>query len=140
MFFSDDLCFFICPSVIQVDVVVGLESRGFVFGPMIAQKLNVSFVPVRKAGKLPGETTKVTYSLEYGQVRRQVELNLIILFLHPASSTSVIILASTLSVCLSVCSSRSHGQNKVLGLEFWHVKIEGHRSKVKVTRSKNVFL
>ena len=58
---------------IQVDVIVGLESRGFVFGPMIAQKLNVSFVPVRKAGKLPGETTKVTYSLEYGQVRRHLD-------------------------------------------------------------------
>ena len=52
----------------KVDVIVGLESRGFIFGPMIAQKLQVAFVPVRKSGKLPGETTKVTYKLEYGEV------------------------------------------------------------------------
>lgn len=52
----------------DVEVIVGLESRGFLFGPIMAQELGVSFVPVRKAGKLPGETIQVTYSLEYGQV------------------------------------------------------------------------
>ena len=52
----------------KVDVIVGLESRGFVFGPMIAQKLKTAFVPIRKAGKLPGETVKVMYKLEYGEV------------------------------------------------------------------------
>lgn len=52
----------------SVDLIVGLEARGFVFGPMIAQKLHKPFVPVRKAGKLPGETTRVTYQLEYGEV------------------------------------------------------------------------
>ena len=54
-----------CPTV---DVIVGLDSRGFLFGPMIAQELNVAFVPVRKKGKLPGETHRVEYSLEYGTV------------------------------------------------------------------------
>jgi len=51
----------------DVDVVVGLDSRGFIFGLIIAQCLSKPFVPVRKAGKLPGETIKVVYSLEYGQ-------------------------------------------------------------------------
>ena len=51
-----------------VDVIVGLEARGFIFGPMIAQKLNVAFVPIRKKGKLPGETNRITYKLEYGEV------------------------------------------------------------------------
>ncbi len=46
----------------------GLEARGFLFGPMIAQHLNASFVPIRKKGKLPGECVKVEYSLEYGTV------------------------------------------------------------------------
>lgn len=50
-----------------VDVILGLDSRGFLFGPMIAQALNVAFVPVRKKGKLPGETIQVEYTLEYGK-------------------------------------------------------------------------
>ena len=52
----------------RVDVIVGLDSRGFLFGPMVAQALNVAFVPVRKKGKLPGETVSVSYTLEYGTV------------------------------------------------------------------------
>ena len=50
------------------EVLVGLESRGFLFGPMMAEQLGVAFVPVRKAGKLPGECCCVSYSLEYGTV------------------------------------------------------------------------
>ncbi|MEW5975257.1 MAG: adenine phosphoribosyltransferase [Acidobacteriota bacterium] len=51
----------------RVDVVVGIESRGFIFAPALAYRLNCGFVPVRKPGKLPAETLKVTYDLEYGQ-------------------------------------------------------------------------
>jgi len=50
----------------QIDKVVGMESRGFFFGPMIAANLNAGFVPVRKAGKLPGKKIAVKYALEYG--------------------------------------------------------------------------
>jgi adenine phosphoribosyltransferase len=46
--------------------VVGIESRGFLFGPQIAQLLGAGFVIVRKAGKLPPETSSISYSLEYG--------------------------------------------------------------------------
>jgi adenine phosphoribosyltransferase len=46
--------------------VIGIESRGFLLGPQIAAKLGVGFVIVRKAGKLPPETTSISYSLEYG--------------------------------------------------------------------------
>lgn len=49
-----------------VDVVVGIESRGFFFAALLAQKLNVGFVPVRKKGKLPAETLEENYDLEYG--------------------------------------------------------------------------
>jgi adenine phosphoribosyltransferase len=49
-----------------VDVVVGIESRGFIFGMPLAHQLNVGFVPVRKPGKLPAETTAESYELEYG--------------------------------------------------------------------------
>ncbi|MBL7139703.1 MAG: adenine phosphoribosyltransferase, partial [Planctomycetes bacterium] len=50
----------------DVDVVVGAESRGFIFGAPIALRLGAGFVPVRKKGKLPAETVSVTYDLEYG--------------------------------------------------------------------------
>ena len=50
----------------RVDKVVGMESRGFIFGPIVAYNLNAGFVPVRKPGKLPSETVSETYDLEYG--------------------------------------------------------------------------
>ena len=49
-----------------VDVVVGMESRGFIFSAPMAYRLGVGFVPVRKLGKLPAETASVEYALEYG--------------------------------------------------------------------------
>ncbi|KAF2859398.1 adenine phosphoribosyltransferase [Piedraia hortae CBS 480.64] len=51
----------------KVDVVVGLESRGFLFGPTLALRLGAGFVPVRKKGKLPGECATVTFKKEYGE-------------------------------------------------------------------------
>jgi adenine phosphoribosyltransferase len=50
----------------HIDKVVGIEARGFMFGPIVAYDLNAGFVPVRKPGKLPAETTRQTYDLEYG--------------------------------------------------------------------------
>src|SRR5688500_12704449 len=50
----------------RVDKVVGMESRGFMFGPIVAYNLNAGFVPIRKPGKLPAETICETYELEYG--------------------------------------------------------------------------
>jgi adenine phosphoribosyltransferase len=50
----------------NVEVVVGMESRGFIFAAPIAYNLGVGFVPVRKLGKLPAETITVEYALEYG--------------------------------------------------------------------------
>ena len=50
----------------NIDVVVGIESRGFIFGTPIADKLNAAFVPIRKPGKLPCSTEKIEYELEYG--------------------------------------------------------------------------
>ena len=56
----------------QVDKVVGMESRGFMFGPIVAYDLNAGFVPVRKPGKLPAKTIEETYELEYGTDRLQM--------------------------------------------------------------------
>ncbi|WKX74880.1 adenine phosphoribosyltransferase [Zobellia laminariae] len=51
---------------VKIDKVVGMESRGFFFAPLLAQRLNAGFIPVRKYGKLPAEKTSQTYDLEYG--------------------------------------------------------------------------
>lgn len=49
-----------------VELVVGIESRGFIFGSMVAERLSAGFVPLRKPGKLPAETRSASYDLEYG--------------------------------------------------------------------------
>ena len=51
----------------SISKVIGIEARGFIFGAMIAEKLNAGFVPVRKKGKLPAPTEEESYSLEYGE-------------------------------------------------------------------------
>ena len=50
----------------KIDLVVAVESRGFIFGSALAHKLGIGFVPVRKKGKLPHKTINATYALEYG--------------------------------------------------------------------------
>ncbi len=50
----------------EVDVVLGIEARGFIFGPALAYRLNAGFAPVRKPKKLPAEVIRVSYDLEYG--------------------------------------------------------------------------
>ncbi len=62
----------ICSRHPDVDVVAGIEARGFIFGAAVAHELGVGFVPVRKAGKLPGETVELSYDLEYGSATIEV--------------------------------------------------------------------
>jgi adenine phosphoribosyltransferase len=50
----------------NIDLVLGMEARGFIFAPALAYRLNAGFVPVRKPGKLPAATSRVKYELEYG--------------------------------------------------------------------------
>jgi adenine phosphoribosyltransferase len=50
----------------SIDLVVGIESRGFILGAAVADRLRSGFAPVRKVGKLPAETVRASYSLEYG--------------------------------------------------------------------------
>ncbi|MCR5703472.1 MAG: adenine phosphoribosyltransferase [Eubacterium sp.] len=61
----------------EVDVIVGLESRGFIFGMPIARDLKKAFVPVRKKGKLPRETVSKKYDLEYGQAEIEMHTDAI---------------------------------------------------------------
>src|SRR6201988_3460059 len=61
----------------NVDLVLGIEARGFIFGPALAYRLNAGFVPIRKPRKLPAETVKWTYDLEYGQDSLEIHLDAI---------------------------------------------------------------
>jgi adenine phosphoribosyltransferase len=63
---------------LKIDKVVGIESRGFIFGALLAQKLNAGFIPIRKPGKLPAETLTETYDLEYGTDSIQIHKDAIL--------------------------------------------------------------
>jgi adenine phosphoribosyltransferase len=60
-----------------VDAVLGIEARGFIFGPSIALRLGVAFVPVRKAGKLPSTSLSTSYDLEYGSATMEMHVDAI---------------------------------------------------------------
>ena len=57
---------------LDVDAIVGVESRGFLLGFLLANKMNIPFIPIRKAGKLPGETLRYSYDLEYGSAEIEI--------------------------------------------------------------------
>ncbi len=56
----------------SIDVIVGIESRGFIFGPAVAYRMKKGFVPLRKKGKLPHHTEQVSYALEYGEATLEI--------------------------------------------------------------------
>ncbi|HEX4020468.1 MAG TPA: adenine phosphoribosyltransferase [Acidobacteriaceae bacterium] len=61
----------------KIDLVLGIEARGFIFGPALAYRLHAGFVPVRKPKKLPAKTARVTYDLEYGTDSLEIHLDAI---------------------------------------------------------------
>jgi len=63
---------------LEIDKVVGIDARGFIFGAVLAYQLNVGFVPIRKKGKLPPETISQDYALEYGTATVEISENGII--------------------------------------------------------------
>lgn len=60
---------------VGVDAIVGVESRGFLFGFLLANKMEIPFIPIRKVGKLPGETLQYKYDLEYGSAEVEIHKN-----------------------------------------------------------------
>ena len=56
----------------KIDVIVGIESRGFIWGNSLAQEMNIPFVPIRKKGKLPADTYSYKYDLEYGSAEVEI--------------------------------------------------------------------
>jgi adenine phosphoribosyltransferase len=62
----------------EIDKIVGIDARGFLFGSAVAYELGVGFVPIRKRGKLPYKTETANYSLEYGQAEMEMHIDAII--------------------------------------------------------------
>ena len=60
---------------IRIDAIVGIESRGFLFGFLMANKMGIPFIPIRKSGKLPGDCISCKYELEYGFAEIEVHKN-----------------------------------------------------------------
>ncbi|SMN20953.1 similar to Saccharomyces cerevisiae YDR441C APT2 Apparent pseudogene, not transcribed or translated under normal conditions [Maudiozyma saulgeensis] len=61
----------------KIDYIVGIESRGFLFGPTLALAMNIGFVPIRKEGKLPGECVSAVSEMEYGSNTFEIQKNVI---------------------------------------------------------------
>lgn len=99
----------------DVDVVLGIEARGFIFGPAVAYRLNAGFVPIRKPRKLPAETARVTYDLEYGSDTLEIHKDAI----QPGQRVIVVddLLATGGTAAACVKLSRSLG-GEVVGLGF----------------------
>lgn len=62
---------------VQIDLVAGIESRGFIIGGAVANRLHKGFIPIRKEGKLPSKTEKESYELEYGRATVEVHVDAI---------------------------------------------------------------
>jgi len=112
----------------KIDVVVAIESRGFIFGAALAYKLGAGFVPVRKKGKLPAKVNSVTYELEYGTDTLEMH--------HDAISpkTNVLIvddLLATGGTAKAVCELVSQSQGKIVGILFL-IELLGLKGKDKL--------
>ena len=105
----------------EPDLVVGPEARGFIFGPLIADRLGCGFVPVRKPGKLPSSTRRVEYSLEYGSNALEIHEDA----LKPGQRVVIVddLLATggTISACTRLCEGLGA---EVLGALFL-IELEG---------------
>ncbi|HTD24959.1 MAG TPA: adenine phosphoribosyltransferase [Terriglobales bacterium] len=99
----------------NIDLVLGIEARGFIFGPALAYRLNAGFVPVRKPKKLPAETAKVTYDLEYGSDTLEVHKDAI----RPGQRVLIVddLLATGGTACATVQLVKSLG-GEIAGLGF----------------------
>jgi adenine phosphoribosyltransferase len=115
----------------KIDLVLGIEARGFIFGPALAYRLNAGFVPVRKPKKLPAETAKWTYDLEYGTDTLEIHKDAI----HPGARVIIVddLLATggTASACVNLAQSLEAdiaGLGFVVELDFLkgREKLKGH--------------
>jgi len=98
-----------------VDVVVGAEARGFIFGTGVALALGAGFVPVRKKGKLPAETVTVTYDLEYGTDTIEMHADAIRPEMRVLMVDDLLATGGTMAAC---CEMVEKAAGRIVGIEF----------------------
>lgn len=91
----------------KIDVVVGLDARGFLIGPILALRLGAAFVPVRKAGKLPGACSSAIYEKEYGSDTFEMQKDAI----QPGQTVVIVddLIATGMLRCAHLLSLIDHG-------------------------------
>ena len=110
------------------DIVVGPESRGFIFGVPIAYNMHKAFVPVRKKGKLPGETESVEYDLEYGSAELEVHKDAI----KPGDRVAIVDdLIATGGTTEAICKLIEKLGGKVVKIVFL-IELEGLKGRDKL--------
>jgi len=87
----------------EPDVIVGPEARGFIFGPLLAERLGIGFVPVRKPGKLPAETRRIEYTLEYGSNVLEMHKDAISEGQKVVIIDDLLATGGTISACAELC-------------------------------------
>nr|XP_020463209.1 adenine phosphoribosyltransferase [Monopterus albus] len=96
----------------RVDLIAGLDARGFLFGPLLAQRMGVGFVLIRKKGKLPGATVSVAYDLEYGKAEAEIQADAV----SPGQKVLLIDdLLATGGTLYAACELMRQQQAEVLG-------------------------
>ncbi len=116
----------------QVDVVVGIEARGFILAPSVAYGLKAGFVPVRKPGKLPAATHKVSYDLEYGTDALEIHQDAV----EPGQRVLIVDdLIATGGTAKAVAEIVEKMGGKVVGLEFM-VELTALKGRQKLTNYK----
>ena len=98
-----------------VDLVVGIESRGFIFGTALARELGVGFVPIRKPGKLPADAISAEYELEYGTDRIEIHTDAIAEGQKVALVDDLLATGGTMS---AACQLVSELKGEIVGISF----------------------
>ena len=98
-----------------VDLVVGIESRGFIFGTALARELDVGFVPIRKPGKLPADAISAEYELEYGTDRIEIHTDAIAEGQKVALVDDLLATGGTMA---AACQLVSELKGEIVGLSF----------------------
>jgi len=99
----------------QVDLVLGAESRGFIFAAAVALVLDAGFIPVRKKGKLPAATVSATYELEYGTDTLQMHTDAVAPGARVVMVDDLLATGGTMAAC---CEMVAKAGGKILGVEF----------------------
>lgn len=119
-----------CLEGVEFDAIVGLESRGFLFGMPMAYKLNKAFIPIRKKGKLPRETMEASYELEYGSATIEIHKDDVKPGMRVVLVDDLIATGGTLAAAAGLCEQLGAEVVKIVCL----MELAGLKGREKLAR------